>query len=273
MPLTPLVVHGDAVASGPGVQQPAGQRLEIHARGAARSRSRWWPEPHATLISVSDNGSGITAEALPRIFDLFVQDPRALVLHSGGLGIGLAVARDLVEAHGGHISASSAGSDLGSEFVVTLPTSDGRLPTRPLTACRLLNASGYLKSPRKKLTLSGRARAASPARRSGGKTPPHRLLDVVQIGRERLHRIFVTRLRGGSDSAAFLGGSMPPTQASSTCTQKRTVPDSSWKKGAWDIGLRIRLGVRAEGLLVSAGYAHRHAPSVRCRTQRDSDAS
>jgi len=71
--------------------------------------------------TVSDNGIGISAEALPRIFDLFVQDARARALNKGGLGIGLAVVRELVEAHGGTIVARSPGADLGSEFVVTLP--------------------------------------------------------------------------------------------------------------------------------------------------------
>ncbi len=72
-------------------------------------------------ITVSDNGIGITAAALPRVFDLFAQDPHALALHSGGLGIGLAVVSELVEAHGGTVVGDSAGKDLGSEFVVTLP--------------------------------------------------------------------------------------------------------------------------------------------------------
>ena len=75
----------------------------------------------ALQITVSDNGIGIAADALPDIFELFAQDARAVALHNGGLGIGLAVVRDLVEAHGGTVLASSGGPDLGSEFVVTLP--------------------------------------------------------------------------------------------------------------------------------------------------------
>lgn len=74
-------------------------------------------------ISLRDNGLGITGEMLPLIFDMFVQDPRTLPHSSGGLGIGLAVVRELVAAHGGTVVAHSAGSHLGSEFVVTLPLS------------------------------------------------------------------------------------------------------------------------------------------------------
>jgi signal transduction histidine kinase len=72
-------------------------------------------------ITVSDNGIGITAQALPRVFELFVQDEHAAAANGGGLGIGLAVVRELVEAHGGNVVAASAGKDLGSQFVVTLP--------------------------------------------------------------------------------------------------------------------------------------------------------
>ena len=72
-------------------------------------------------ITVSDNGIGITAQALPHVFDLFVQDARATAISPGGLGIGLAVVRELVEAHEGSVVASSAGPDRGSQFVVTLP--------------------------------------------------------------------------------------------------------------------------------------------------------
>lgn len=78
-------------------------------------------------IIVSDNGIGISPEALPHVFDLFVQDTRALDHSSGGLGIGLAVVRELVEAHRGTVIGYSAGRNLGSEFIVTLPM-DSRPP-------------------------------------------------------------------------------------------------------------------------------------------------
>ena len=73
------------------------------------------------VMTVSDNGIGITAEALPRIFEPFVQDKHAIGFSGSGLGLGLTVVRELVEAHGGSVIARSLGSGFGSQFVVTLP--------------------------------------------------------------------------------------------------------------------------------------------------------
>jgi signal transduction histidine kinase/CheY-like chemotaxis protein len=73
----------------------------------------------AVVVTVRDNGRGISPEALPHIFELFVQSDQSA--QSGGLGIGLALVRNLVELHGGTVSAQSAGIGKGSEFVVSLP--------------------------------------------------------------------------------------------------------------------------------------------------------
>ncbi|MEP7313924.1 MAG: hybrid sensor histidine kinase/response regulator [Pseudomonadota bacterium] len=76
------------------------------------------------VITVSDNGIGISEELLPSIFDLFVQSQRSLDRSQGGLGIGLSVVRRLVEMHGGGVSASSAGAQCGSSFAITLPLTE-----------------------------------------------------------------------------------------------------------------------------------------------------
>ena len=73
------------------------------------------------VVTVSDNGIGITPQALTHVFDLFVQDEHAAALDQAGLGIGLAVVRELVQAHAGTVVAESEGVGLGSRFVVTLP--------------------------------------------------------------------------------------------------------------------------------------------------------
>jgi diguanylate cyclase (GGDEF)-like protein len=73
------------------------------------------------VMTVSDNGIGITPEGLPHVFDRFVQDQHAPGFNGVGLGVGLTVVRELVAAHGGTVVAQSAGTGLGSQFVVTLP--------------------------------------------------------------------------------------------------------------------------------------------------------
>jgi PAS domain S-box-containing protein len=74
------------------------------------------------VISVRDDGIGISAEALPRIFDMFSQGNEATERSQGGLGIGLSLVRGLVELHGGSVEARSNGPRRGSEFVVRLPS-------------------------------------------------------------------------------------------------------------------------------------------------------
>jgi signal transduction histidine kinase len=74
------------------------------------------------VLRVRDNGTGIAPDLLPRIFDLFQQGDRPGNRGCGGLGIGLALVKALVELHGGSIAASSRGPGTGSEFVVRLPS-------------------------------------------------------------------------------------------------------------------------------------------------------
>ena len=100
------------------------------------------------VITVRDNGIGISAELLPRIFEMFSQAASALNRSEGGLGIGLSLVRGLVLLHGGAIDAHSEGLGHGSQFVVTFPLvaedavgDDGRLDaagTRPAESLRVL---------------------------------------------------------------------------------------------------------------------------------------
>jgi signal transduction histidine kinase/DNA-binding response OmpR family regulator len=73
------------------------------------------------VVSVRDNGMGIEADLLPRVFDLFEQGHRALDRSQGGLGIGLTLVQLLVKLHGGRVEALSAGPGQGAEFRVYLP--------------------------------------------------------------------------------------------------------------------------------------------------------
>ncbi len=73
------------------------------------------------LLSVTDNGIGIAAEMLPRVFDLFMQERQGIDRSEGGLGLGLAIVRSLVTAHGGVVTAASRGAGTGATFSVELP--------------------------------------------------------------------------------------------------------------------------------------------------------
>jgi PAS domain S-box-containing protein len=73
------------------------------------------------VVSVRDQGLGIPADMLPRVFELFTQVDRNISRAQGGLGIGLALVRGLVELHGGRVEAHSEGPGRGSAFIVRLP--------------------------------------------------------------------------------------------------------------------------------------------------------
>jgi CheY-like chemotaxis protein len=99
---------------------PPGGTVRIAARCAAAQLE----------LRVTDTGVGISAERLPQVFDLFA-DSDAKHAQEGGLGIGLALARRLVEMHGGTIEAKSAGRGHGTEFTLTLPLPTVRATPAP----------------------------------------------------------------------------------------------------------------------------------------------
>jgi CheY-like chemotaxis protein len=119
-------------------------------------------------VSVADNGIGMTREDLERLFEKFYQSPHHKGRAKAGLGIGLALARRLVEMHGGTITAMSPGLGHGSQLVVQLPLATASAPAKSVPAtrqrrvdrkrilivddnrdaadalCRLLNAMGHI---------------------------------------------------------------------------------------------------------------------------------
>jgi two-component system CheB/CheR fusion protein len=112
--------------------------LLVNASKFTRNGGRIWltlerephPEraPHSAVLGVRDNGAGIEPAMLPRIFELFVQGRPG---DRSGIGLGLTLARRLVELHGGTIEAYSAGPGMGSEFIVRLPLTDAPAKTAP----------------------------------------------------------------------------------------------------------------------------------------------
>jgi signal transduction histidine kinase len=98
-------------------------------------------------LTVTDRGIGISAAVLPHVFETFVQDSHAVAFNGAGLGIGLSVVRELVQAHGGNVVARSAGRGLGSQFIVNLPLADGARTTNAV-------ASGAGRSVRRSATCA-----------------------------------------------------------------------------------------------------------------------
>ncbi|HEX6790156.1 MAG TPA: ATP-binding protein [Candidatus Krumholzibacteria bacterium] len=88
-------------------------------------------EEDHVVIQVKDNGVGIPADVLPRIFGLFAQDDRTPEMSRGGLGLGLTLVQRLVDMHGGSVDARSAGRGQGSEFTVRLPVLEGAVMPQP----------------------------------------------------------------------------------------------------------------------------------------------
>jgi two-component system, chemotaxis family, CheB/CheR fusion protein len=91
-----------------------GGRIELEARRKGGE----------LIMAVRDNGIGISADMMPRVFTLFAQASPALERSEGGLGIGLALVRGLLELHGGSVSVHSGGVGQGSEFLLRLPIGD-----------------------------------------------------------------------------------------------------------------------------------------------------
>jgi signal transduction histidine kinase/CheY-like chemotaxis protein len=95
-----------------------------HTRGDGKILLVIRPEDDRAVISVEDDGDGMSADLLPRVFDLFAQGDQESDRRRGGLGVGLTLVRRLVELHGGTVEAHSEGLGHGSAFLVRMPRID-----------------------------------------------------------------------------------------------------------------------------------------------------
>lgn len=124
LPAEPVVVEGDTqrlvqaacnLLNNAAKYTPRGGRITVRLRAEGRQ----------AVLQVQDNGIGIPAHLLPRIFEMYQQAHGEDQRSQSGLGIGLALVRQLVELHGGRVEAASAGADTGSCFTVRLPLAAG----------------------------------------------------------------------------------------------------------------------------------------------------
>jgi signal transduction histidine kinase len=122
LPPDPIPLYGDAIRLG----QVLANLLNNAAKYTERGGQIWLAarrDADEAVISVRDNGIGLSAEMLPVVFEMFMQVDRSSNRSEGGLGIGLTLVKNLVELHGGTIAAKSDGPGRGSEFIVRLPVS------------------------------------------------------------------------------------------------------------------------------------------------------
>ncbi len=122
MPGESLAVEGDPIRLAQVVGNLLANAIK-YTREAGRIELTLGRSKHgrSAVITVQDSGVGIVPEMLPRIFDLFHQGDQPASRKEGGLGIGLALVREIIALHGGSVEASSAGPGQGAEFVVRLP--------------------------------------------------------------------------------------------------------------------------------------------------------
>jgi signal transduction histidine kinase/CheY-like chemotaxis protein len=139
LPSSPLKISGDAtrltqvlgnLLINSAKYTPVGGRITLTLESTVEQ----------VIYRVRDNGIGIDAELMPRIFDMFSQAERTLDRSEGGLGIGLAVVKGIVELHYGSVSASSDGRGKGAEFVVRLPRETEMIPQELAAEPRLPQA-------------------------------------------------------------------------------------------------------------------------------------
>jgi len=112
-----------------------------------RVEARLERDEAAVRIVVSDTGKGIAPDFLPHVFDLFRQADSSSARRQGGLGLGLALARRLVEMHGGTIRADSPGEEQGATFTITLPARSGNRTTAEMKAVEIKKALGVNDKP------------------------------------------------------------------------------------------------------------------------------
>jgi signal transduction histidine kinase len=182
---------------------------------------RAWAEDGHAVVQIEDNGIGISADMLPRLFDKFVQERQALDRSRGGLGLGLAIVKEIVGLHGGHVSVRSPGLGHGSVFELRLPLADAAAgvgsedvawPAPRSSGCRVLlvdDNPDVLDAMRALLELGGHAVTALADPHAAlalpdGDAPDVALLDIGLPGMNGYELVAALRARPGWAHTAFV---------------------------------------------------------------------
>ncbi|MEO6667700.1 MAG: ATP-binding protein, partial [Nitrospiria bacterium] len=138
----PAIVMGDSARLQQAVANILGNAVKFASYGGT-VRIAVNCERDLVIIDIADDGEGMSPEFLSRAFERFTQADSSYARRQGGLGLGLAIASDIVAAHGGSIEAQSAGSGRGSTFTLTLPLSPAEAPViQPPSATPAVSLAG-----------------------------------------------------------------------------------------------------------------------------------
>ena len=156
LPDEPLLIRADAVRLSQAIANVLENAVKYTPRGG-RITLRARREGELAAILVEDTGIGIPPETIGHVFDMFLESDRKT--RRGGLGIGLAVTRKLIEMHGGTIAAASAGSDQGTQVTIRIPLSREDSLAQPAPVQKLANVA-----PRRVLIVDDNVDAAESMR-------------------------------------------------------------------------------------------------------------
>jgi len=136
-----LIIHGDIVRIEQIVWNLLSNALKF-TPAEGRVHVRLHQENDVACLEVSDTGKGIAPEFLPYVFDMFRQADSGTTRQYGGMGIGLALVKELVASHGGRIEVHSEGAGKGASFQLSLPTAVQRHTSAPAVAASRSNLTG-----------------------------------------------------------------------------------------------------------------------------------
>ncbi len=126
---------------------PDGGTIRVESRNERQADGDW------LAMEVKDTGIGIEPEVLPRVFDAFEQGQRSITRRFGGLGLGLAISKTILELHGGSLTAASEGRDKGAAFTVRLPLRTLPAEARPSQLSLSPNPKSKIENPKWSILL------------------------------------------------------------------------------------------------------------------------
>jgi signal transduction histidine kinase/ActR/RegA family two-component response regulator len=236
LPAEPIGVHGDHAR----LVQVIGNLLSNAVRYTPERGSiivAAWAEEDSAVAAVQDTGVGISPVLMPEVFDLFTQGSRSVDRSQGGLGLGLALVKHLVELHGGAVEAASEGPGRGATFTV-------RLPLVRLPAPQSISATAEPCAPTTLASPSNGQRALNILIVDDNVDAAQSLGDWLRLQGHRVHAVH--------DGAAALACVGPGADAIDACIVDIGLP----RMDGWELARRLRdAPATAEALLIAlSGY-------------------